>query len=88
MKYHLDQRYVFYNGNVVRMYFIQGMPYEFDELPLIIQEHPEIQNEALQDRDYDDYDLYKADSYLMLEECHPCMFELELDDPELLPQDD
>ena len=88
MKYHLDQRYVFYNGNVVRMYFIEGMPYEFDELPLIIQEHPEIQSEALQDRDYDDYDLYKADCHLVIEDCHPCMFELELDDPELLPQDD
>ena len=34
-------------GGVVRMYFIQGIPYTFDELPQIIQEHPSVQTEAL-----------------------------------------
>ena len=44
-------------GEVVRMYFIQGMPYTFDELPEIVQNHPQIQTEALQNRDFDDEDM-------------------------------
>ena len=75
-------------GTVVRMYFIQGLPYTFDELPLIVQDHPAVQTEALQGRDWDDDDLYKVSSYLMEEQCHPLMFEIEVDNPQLLPQDD
>ena len=75
-------------GTVVRMYFIQGLPYTFDELPLIVQDHPSVQTEALQGRDWDDDDLYKVSSYLMEEQCHPLMFEIEVDNPQLLPQDD
>ena len=71
MKYTLSQAYVFYLGQVVRMYFIQGMPYTFDELPKVLQDHPEIQAEALKYRDFDDEELYKTCGYLMLEECHP-----------------
>jgi hypothetical protein len=75
-------------GTVVRMYFIQGLPYTFDELPLIVQDHPSVQTEALQGRDWDDDDLYKVSSYLIEEQCHPLMFEIEVDNPQLLPQDD
>ena len=75
-------------GIVVRMYFINGMPYTFDELPVIVQDHPAVQTEALQGRDWDDEDLYRISNYLMMEECNPLMFELEVDNPELLPQDD
>jgi hypothetical protein len=75
-------------GDVVRMYFIQGMPYTFDELPTIIQDHPAVQTEALGNRDFDDEDLYIWSNYLIMEEVHPLMFELELENPELLPKDD
>ena len=88
MKYTLSQAYRFYMGNVVRMYFIQGMPYTFDELPQIVQDHPAVQTEALQGRDFDDEDMYKYSSYLAEEGAHPLMFELEVNDPELLPKDD
>lgn len=88
MKYSLSQAYVFYMGSVVRMYFIQSIPYTFDELPLIIQEHPSVQTEALQGRDWDDEELYKCSSYLVEEECNPLMFDIEVNDPELLPKDD
>jgi len=70
------------------MYFIQGVPYTFDELPVIIQENPSIQSEALLGRDWDDEDLYKWSSYLMAEECHPLVFDIQIDNPALLPQDD
>ena len=75
-------------GEVVRMYFIQGMPYTFDELPQIVQDHPAVQTEALANRDFDDEDLYVWSNYLIMEEVHPLIFELELENPELLPTDD
>jgi hypothetical protein len=70
------------------MYFIQGIPYTFDELPQIVQDHPVIQTEALNNRDYSDEDLYLCSSYLVNEEAHPLMFELDVDNPNLLPTDD
>ncbi len=88
MKYTLSQAYCFYMGEVVRMYFIEGVPYTFDELPQIVQDHPVVQTQALSHRDYDDEDLYMFSSYLIEELAHPLMFELELKNPELLPKDD
>ena len=75
-------------GMTVRMYFIQDMPYTFDELPQIIQDHPSVQSEALLGKDWDDEELYRTSSYLMAEECHPLVFNIQLDNPQLLPQDD
>jgi hypothetical protein len=86
--YQLTQRYVYLEGNAVRMYFIQGLPYTFDELPKGVEEMPQIQTEALGAKDYDMEELYKVSAYLMEEECHPLMFELPIDDPAMLPQDD
>ena len=88
MKYTLSQAYCFYMGEVVRMYFIQGVPYTFDELPQLVQDHPSVQTEALHHQDYDDEDMYRFSNYLMMEGMHPLMFELEVENPELLPQDD
>jgi len=88
MAYTLSQSYAFFCGDIVRMYFIQGMPYTFDELPPLIQDHPDIQAEALLGRDWDDEELYKISSYLVEEECHPLMFEIQIENPDLLPQDD
>jgi hypothetical protein len=79
MKYTLSQAYVFYMGH---------LPYTFDELPQIIQDHPSVQTEALTHRDYDDEDLYRISNYLIMEEMHPLMFDIEVENPELLPKDD
>jgi len=75
-------------GEVVRMYFIQGLPYTFDELPQLIQDHPSVQTEALQHGDFDDEDMWRYSNYLIMEEMHPLLFSLEVQNPELLPQDD
>jgi len=87
-KYQLTQGYRFFNGSIVRMYFIQGIPYTFDDLSQLIQDHPSVQTEALEHKDFDDNDLYRASAYLVNEEAHPLMFELHVDKPELLPKDD
>lgn len=88
MKYTLSQAYRFYMGEVVRMYFIQGLPYTFDELPQLVQDHPSVQTEALGGHDYDDEELYRASQYLIMEGCHPLLDEVEIENPELLPKDD
>jgi hypothetical protein len=75
-------------GEVVRMYFIENMPYTFDELPSLVQDHPAVQTEALQNYDYDDEDMYRYSNYLIMEEAHPLMFDIQVENPELLPKDD
>ena len=44
--------------------------------------------EALSNRDFDDEDMYTWSNYLIMEAVHPLMFELDLENPELLPKDD
>jgi hypothetical protein len=71
MEYRIDARYVWYEtgSRIVLMYFINSVPFTFDELP------------------DDSEDIYRSSQYLILEECHPLMFELELENPEMLPVD-
>ena len=88
MSFTLSQGYRFYLGEVVKMYFIENIPYTFDELPVIIQEHPDVQVEAMSYRDFDDEDLYRYSNYLIMEEMHPLMFDVPCVNPELLPQDE
>lgn len=72
---------------IVKMYFIQEMPYTFDELPQIIKDDPEIISEADDNKRYTDEDIYLSSIYLGLEESHPLMYELEYENPECLPVD-
>ena len=48
---------------------------------------PYVKIEAEGMYDYTSEDLYAWSDYLIMEECHPLMFELELENPEALPQD-
>lgn len=89
MKYKISTAYCWYdNGSmIVLMYFINGVPFTFDELPdghLYDQELIKLADEQLQ---YDPEDLFKSSFYLIDEECHPFLFDIDLDNPELLPQD-
>ena len=89
MKYLIHTRYCWYDNRdkLVFMYFIQNLPFTFDELPEIAKEDLEIVTLAEQEKSWEPEDLYKAYSYLMEEECHPMMFELELENPALVPVD-
>ena len=58
-------------GGIVRMYFIQGIPYTFDEIPQIIQDHPSVVTEALEfNHDYTLEEMAKCFEYLMLSLIH------------------
>ena len=89
MKYRIDTSYCWYNGGkqIVLMYFINHIPFTFDDVPddgLFDLSLIEI---ADGERRFEPEDLYQASYYLMAEECHPLMYELDLENPEMLPVD-
>jgi hypothetical protein len=89
MKYRIDARYVWYNRGtqIVLMYFIQQVPFTFDELPDESIFDLELIKLADNERKFEPEDLYNSSFYLIDEECHPCLFELELENPEMMPAD-
>ena len=89
MEYRIDTRYVWYDKGlrIVLMYFINQVPFTFDELPDESITDLELIKLADNELRFDPEDLYLSSQYLILEECHPLMFELELENPEMLPID-
>ena len=89
MKYRIDARYCWYNKGtqLVLMYFINQVPFTFDDLPDSYLYDLELIHLADNERRFEPEDLYQSSYYLMLEECHPLMFEVELENPEMLPVD-
>ena len=89
MKYRIDARYVWYNRGtqIVLMYFINQIPFTFDELPEESLFDLELIKIADNERRFNAEDLYQSSYYLILEECHPLLYEVELENPEMLPVD-
>jgi|TARA_B100001094_G_scaffold217484_1_gene211562 hypothetical protein len=89
MKYQLHTKYCWLNNKkqIVLMYFIQNFPFTFDDLPEFAYHDAEVMEVANIGPSYEMEDLYRASMYLIDEECHPMLFELELENPELLPID-
>jgi hypothetical protein len=89
MKYRIDARYVWFNKGkeIVLMYFINQIPFTFDELPDESIFDLELIELADNQRRFEPEDLYLSSYYLVLEECHPLLYELDLENPECLPQD-
>ncbi len=67
------------------MYFINGVPFTFDDIPTVMQDDPYIQVEAEGSMDYSAEDMFLWSNYLIMEECHPLLFDLDLENPEELP---
>jgi hypothetical protein len=89
MKYRIDARYVWYNKStqLVYMYFINHVPFTFDDVPDEYWYDLEIIEVADKERRFEPEDLYHSSFYLIDEQCHPMLFEVELENPEMLPQD-
>ncbi len=87
MKYRIDARYVWYDRGtkIVLMYFIQGVPFTFDDVKDDGLNDLELIKLADQQKGWNPEDLYTSSFYLIDEECHPMLFELELENPEILP---
>ncbi len=89
MSYRISQKYCWYdNGSmIVKMYFINEVPFTFDELHDGHLYDQDLLKEADKNRTYDPEDLFLSSFYLIDEEAHPLLFDLELENPEDLPQD-
>ena len=89
MKYRIDSAYVWFNRGrqLVLMYFVNQVPFTFDELPDFCLEDEDLIKLADNEIKFEPEDLYQSSYYLMVEECHPLMYELELENPEILPAD-
>ena len=89
MKYRIDTSYCWYNDKkqIVLMYFINQVPFTFDELPDDAIYDLDLVELADNERRYKPEDLYKSSFYLIDELCHPLVFEVELENPEMLPVD-
>ena len=90
MKYRIDTKYAWYDHegeHLVLLYWIQNIPFTFDELPELARQNPSVIQLANSGPRWDAEKMYRSSMYLMAEECHPMCFELELENPELLPVD-
>jgi hypothetical protein len=63
------------------------MPFTFDELPEGHLYDQDLCRLADKERSFDPEDLYRNSFYLIDEEAHPCLFPVELENPEDLPPD-
>ena len=77
---------MFLDKEPVLMYFIEHMPFQFDSLDRIEKEDIWVLSEAASNEEYTLTDVIISSEYLMQEECHPVLFELDLINPELIPE--
>ena len=70
----------------VLMYFIENMAFAFDVLDKIDKQDKWILAEAAINEEYTLKDVIRSSEYLLQEECHPVLFELDLVNPELIPE--
>ena len=87
--YKLSTKYCWYDDGqmIVKMYFINDIPFTFDELPFGHLWDEELCRVADENRTYNPDYMYKMFGYLMMEELHPLYFPVKLENPELLPDD-
>ena len=90
MSYRIDTAYCWYNEGsmIVKMYFINQIPFTFDEMPDGHLEDDDLKRLADKERSYEPDDLYRSSFYLIDEEAHPCMFPVELENPEDMPDEE
>lgn len=91
MKYKITYSYNWYETEVerfiIKTYHINGISFTFDELSKIFQDNPNIIEEANNNLTYTPEYFYLKSFYLIDEECHPCLFPVELENPEDMPSD-
>ncbi len=87
MKYEITKRYCFVDSIPVRMFFINEMPFALDPLEDIEKQDKWILSECAINETYTLDDMLRWSDYLISEECHPVLFELNLVTKEGLPDE-
>lgn len=83
-KVRCDYRYINYIG-IVLVYFLNGMPFVYDDITEAEREDPYVKAIAEHEYSLDVEQLTKNSEYLMMEELHPMLFPVELDEVSVLP---
>ena len=86
MKYTITTRHVFVAAEPIKMYFVNDIPFAFDPLEDDQKQDKWILTECAINPEYSLEDIWKWGDYLMEEECHPVLFELDLINREILPE--
>jgi len=86
-KYTISKKHVFIDNEPVLMYYIEDMPFAFDLLEKEKKENKWILCEAANNQEYTMEDIFRFSDYLIAEECHPMLFDLDLVNPEVLPDE-
>tara|TARA_B100000902_G_scaffold53606_1_gene60349 strand:- start:873 stop:1154 length:282 start_codon:yes stop_codon:yes gene_type:complete len=93
MKLKISWKYVWYEDQVVKMCFINGYPYTFEDLTTEECVDKKVAQEANQNKDnkitYTQEQLYVFSRYLVMEQAHPEHFDMqdEIENPRELPLD-
>ncbi len=85
-QYTISRKYAFVDNEPVLMYYINEMPFSFDTLEREQKQDKWILSEAAINESYTLEDIFRFSDYLIAEECHPVLFELDLVNPELIPE--
>lgn len=90
MSYKITTSYNWYETDfdkfLIRTFMINEVPFTFNEIPKISQDDPEILEEASQNPVLTPTYFYHKSFYLIDEEMHPCLYELDLENPEILDE--
>jgi hypothetical protein len=81
MSYTIQTSYCWYDeGNIiVKMYFLENIPFTFDEMPDGHLLDQDLVKEANKNPSYEPDDVYKGSNYLMMEGMHPCFDNIDED---------
>ena len=71
---------------IIKTYYINSIPFTFEELPSITQEDPEIISRADQQLLMTPEIFFQKSFYLIDEQAHPMLFDLDLENPEALDE--
>lgn len=90
MDYSIDTCYRWFitpdgEKQIIKVYCIEGFPFSFDYLPEISRNDPEIIRQANQKMAIRTEQMARWSDYLIQEEAHPLLFELNIKNPEELP---
>ena len=87
--FEVSSSFVWYNDEkiIVKMYFLNDIPFTFDEMPDGHLWDQDLVKSANVNRSFEVEDVYRGSNYLIMEECHPCFDNIEISNPETLPDD-
>ena len=88
-KYKVSTAFCWYNeaSMIVKMYFMNEIPFTFDELPDGHLYDQDLIKEADKNQSFEAEDLYRNSNYLIEEEAHPCFFMMDIENPQDLPDE-